>query len=108
MKDLALTIPGFSPIPNPSGFNPQLTNLGSLLSGVLNILFYVAVFMAFYWLIWAGFQYILSSGKKEDLGKARERIRWAIVGLVVIFAAYFIAKFVSEIFPPQGTGGLPF
>lgn len=107
---LALTLPGqTSSIPNPSGFNPQLTGVASVISAFLNIALYIGAFLAFYWLIWAAFQYIIASGKKEDLAKARERIRWALIGLVVIFAAYFIAKYASEIFPIQfGKGGLPF
>ena len=106
MKELALTLPGGQTIVGPV---TKITDLGSFLSGLLNIAFYIAIFLAFYWLIWAGFQYILSSGKKEDLAKARLKITWALVGLIVIFAAYFVAKFASEIFPVQtGKGGLPF
>lgn len=109
MNKLSLTIPGFSDVPKPSGLNPNITDVGSFLSPLLSIAFFIAAFMAFYWLVWAAFQYILASGKKEELAKARERIRWTLIGLVVVFAAYFMARFASEIFPTQfGKGGLPF
>lgn len=110
MNKIVLTLPGQStpiPIPTPSGLTSSITDLGSFLSGFLNIIFYIAVFMAFYWLIWSGFQYMMASGNKENLAKSREKIKWTLIGLVVIFAAYFLAKFASEIFPP-GKGGLPF
>lgn len=81
--------------------------VGEVLSGFLNIVFTLAIFLAFFWLIWGGYQYILASGKKEDLAKARARITWAFVGLAVTLMAYFIARFASEIFPPT-KGGLPF
>ncbi len=104
---LAITLPGGQTISNPPGFNPDLNSLGSVVSGFLNIFFYIAVFMAFYWLVWAAFQYILASGKKEELAKAKSKITWALVGLVVIFSAYFLAKFASQMLPPD-KGGLPF
>ncbi len=108
MKNIALTLPGQSaPIPTPEGFNSNITDLGGLLSGLLNIAFYAAIFLAFYWLIWSSFQYIMASGNKESLAKARERIKWTLIGLAVIFAAYFIAKYASEVLPAKG-GLLPF
>lgn len=107
MNKLALTIPGFSPIPTPAGLKSEFTNLASLVSPALNIVFYVAAFVAFYYLMWGAFQYILAAGKKEDLAKARTRISWALIGLIVTFAAFIIARFASEIFPPT-KGGLPF
>lgn len=107
MNKLALTIPGFSPIPAPSGLKPEFVDLGSFLSPLLNIAFFLVVFMAFYWLVWGAWQYIVSGGNKESLAKARARIRWALVGLLVVFMAYFIAKYAGEIFAP-GKGGVPF
>lgn len=109
MLKLALTLPFFENIENPRGlfFSEGSANVGAILTGLLGIAFYVAAFLAFYWLIWGAFQYIVASGDKEQLAKARARITWALVGLVIVFLAYFIAKFASEIFPPS-TGGLPF
>ena len=106
---LALTLPGFSPsaIPQPSGLNPDFKDLGSFITPLLNIVFYAALFLAFFWLAWGAFAYILAQGKKEDLAKARSRITWALIGLVIILLAFSIAKFISEIFHPN-IGGLPF
>lgn len=109
MEYLALTLPGFSPspIPTPPGLKGEFVNLASFLSGLLNITFYLATFLAFYWLTWGAFQYILAKGNKEDLAKARAKITWALIGLMVIFLAYFIAKFTGEIFPPRLGPGAP-
>ncbi len=94
-----------SPIPRAAGAQ-NFTNLTSVLSGFLNIAFYAAFFLAFFYLIWAAFSYITAQGKKEELQKATARITWAIIGLIIVFLAYFIARFVGEILPPKG--GLPF
>ncbi len=108
---IALELPGGNKIPMPSGLKSpsggDFTDLASFISPLLNIVFYIAVFLAFYYLIGGAFQYIMAQGKKEDLAKARARITWALVGLIIVFMAYFIAKFASEIFYP-GKGGLPF
>lgn len=84
----------------------QFKTLGDFLSGLLNIVFYIAVFLAFYYLVWGALAYLMAQGKKEDLAKARSKITWALIGLMVVFLAFFIAKFGSEIF--KSKGGLPF
>lgn len=86
----------------------KFTKLGDVISGLLNIVFYVAVFVAFYYLIWGAFNYIMAQGKKEDLAKARDKITWALIGLVVVLLAYFIAKFVTELLKNNTQGGVPF
>lgn len=109
MSKLALQLPGFGRINNPPElkFSGDSANLGSIISGFLNIALYIAGFLAFYYLIWGTFQYILASGSKEDLAKARHRITWALVGLLVVFSSFLIAKYASEIFPAS-VGGAPF
>ena len=110
MKDLKPTIPGFDKIydfykssPNQPG---KFDSLGNLLSGLLNIIFYIAVFLTFYYLVWGALSYIMAQGQKENLSKARSRITWALVGLMVTLLSFSIAKFAAEIFQP--TGGVPF
>ena len=112
IQQLALQLPGGQTINNPNvpglgSLKGEFKDLASFISPLLNIVFFIAMFLAFYYLIWGAFQYIVASGKKEELAKARQRINWALVGLIVVFLAYFIARFAAEIFPP-GKGGLPF
>ena len=106
MNKLALTLPGSSPIPAPVGLKTEFKDLASLLSPLLNIVFYVALFLAFYFLVWGAFAYIMAGGKKEELAKARSRITWAIVGLIIVLLAFSIGKYAGEILKPSG--GLPF
>lgn len=106
MRELALKLPGGNTVTGPDQLKTEFINLASILSPILNIAFYIAIFLAFYWLVWGAWAYLFSSGKKEELAKARARISWALIGLIVIFAAYFIAKYASEFFPPKG--GVPF
>lgn len=110
IQQLAIKLPGGNEVKGPSELTSSprsFTDLSSFISPLLNIIFFIAVFWAFYYLVWGAFQYIVAGGKKEELAKARSRITWALIGLIIIFLAFFVAKFVSEIFPP-GKGGLPF
>lgn len=103
---IALQLPGGNTIDPPKDLK-EFNNLGDLVSGLLNIVFYIAIFLAFYFLVWGALSYIMAQGQKENLAKARARITWAIMGLIVTLLAFFIAKYVSEILQPT-TGGLPF
>lgn len=102
MIHLYLTLPGFSQRIDSKyisdNFNTNLITFGGLVAGLLDIFFSLALFMGFFYLVWGSFQYILASGKKEELAKARSRITWTLIGLVVIFSAFFIAKFAQGIF----------
>lgn len=84
----------------------RFNKLGDILSAFLQIIFYLAIFLAFAWLAWGAFQYLLAGGKKEELAKARARITWAIIGLIIILLSYTLTQFGAEIL--QYRGGLPF
>lgn len=107
MKYLALKLPNGDVLTGPDNLKPDFKDLAGFISPLLQIVFYIAAFLAFYFLIWGAYQYILASGNKENLAKARARITWALVGLMVVFMAYFIAKFAADIFTPT-KGGIPF
>lgn len=106
IKLLALELPGGNTIPQPDNLKPEFTDLASLITPLLNIIFYLALFLAFFWLVWGAWAYLFAQGGKEDLAKARARIQYAIIGLIVTLLAFVIARFTGEIFTPQG--GLPF
>lgn len=74
--------------------------LGNFLTRILDVAFYLAVFLAFYWLVWGAFQYITAGGNKEKLAQARARITWAIVGLLITAIAFALSQFAAQILPP--------
>ena len=111
IHQLALTLPGPGGgynITPPSGLDTtRLSNLSGLISGFLEVAFYLAAFLAFFWFVWGAFAYLMAEGDKETLAKARLRIQWALIGLLVIFMAFFITGFIAQIFGPDKFG-LPF
>ncbi len=102
MHKIALTIPGPGgdvTVNNPTGF----TDVNSLVSGILKLGIYIAFVLAMSWLAWGVFQYIFSGGNKENLARARARITWAIIGLIIVLLAWAISRYVGEVFQPNNT-----
>lgn len=83
---------------------PQISNLGngagainSLLDNTLG-LFFAAGGMAFILMfVWGAVQIIMSQGDKEAVSKARSKITWAIIGLVLLSLSYVIFNLIQAI-----------
>ena len=113
MKYLSLSIPGFGKIDSPTGL-PTGTPVGGLFKeegGKLvagtgqNIiwvgveLFLVgAVLLSLYYIIRGGINMMTSGGDKEKFQAGRERVRYAIIGLIVVFLSIFMVNFIGGFF----------
>lgn len=84
-----------TPPPN-LGINPALS-LSTLFSNVVTIVFIVAAIAVLIMLFWGGFMWITSGGEKEAVGKARQRIIAALVGLAILALAFLIVNIVGRI-----------
>ena len=80
---------------------PQMTDLGAIVSAALPLLFGITGFALFLFLIAAGFKYLTSSGDPKKLEAAKGSLTTAIIGFVLIFAAYWITQAVNYIFNLQ-------
>ncbi|MBI3485850.1 hypothetical protein HY025_02790 [Candidatus Daviesbacteria bacterium] len=104
---LALTLPGFNDtagttnISPPSNFSKSFVDLATTVSGFLNVIFYVVTFLMFFWFLWGVFEYLFAEGQKETLYKARNRIRWALIGFIFVILAFAISKYAGELVPQQ-------
>ena len=108
MKKLTLTLPGLDPtgfqridLPDLKFSGPK-ADLGSVLTDLFSLIITFAFFLAFFWLVWGAFQYMSAGGNKEGIAKARARITWAIVGLILTVAAFLVAQFAEQIIQPKG------
>lgn len=96
-------IPGINEIikANPVNTDPKtggFANPGDFISQALEIVFAIAALISFWYAFWGVFQYIFAGGNKEGLGKARSRITWAIVGLVIVGISFAISQFLQDFF----------
>lgn len=74
----------------------KITDLGQLISAVVGTLLIVAALIAFLYLILGGIQWITSGGDKSAMETARNKITHAIVGLVIVGAAWAIMLLVQN------------
>jgi len=65
---------------------------------VINVLFSLLLIFAAIMLIVAGFQFITAGGDTEAVRKARDKVMYAVIGLIVAFVAKGIVIFVERIF----------
>lgn len=87
LADVPLTI-----TPPPQGY----TKLGEFISNVLNLAFIVAVLAVLAMLVWGAFEWITSGGEKEAVGKARNKILNALIGLAVLAVTFALATIAAQ------------
>ena len=81
----AQKIPGIA-----KGTIPQY--VGGIINAVVGILGVILVAL----IIYGGVLYMTSAGSEEQTKTAKNVLTYAIIGIVIIFAAYLIAKFVLQ------------
>ena len=69
--------------------------LTSVAARVINLILLIAGILAVIYLIWSGLIYITAGGDTAKADKGRTGIVNAVIGLVIIAAAYIIVRFVS-------------
>lgn len=108
IKKFAQGVPLVSPGP---GFVGQGTTVPTITSTIVDLLFYVAAFLAVVYLILGGVKWITSKGDKVGVESARKQIVAAVVGLVVVAGAFLLLKVVFGILgianPLEGGFTLP-
>jgi len=71
---------------------------GTAIGSIITTLMIIAVIIAVFFLVWGGIKWIMSGGDKAKVESARNTIIGGIVGLVLVFLAYFIISVVAGIF----------
>lgn len=76
--------------------NVKITDVGQLISAAVGTILILAALLAFVWLILGGIQWITSGGDKAAMEAARNKITHAIVGLIIVGAAWAIMMLVQN------------
>lgn len=77
---------------NPLGDN--ITTPQALIGKIINSVLGVVGSLALVMFIYGGFIWMTSSGSSEQVKKGRDILMWAVIGLVIIFSAYGLVRFV--------------
>jgi len=70
--------------------------LGSFISALIQIILIAGVIVALFLLLIGGIQWMTSGGDKQATESARGRITAALIGLVLLFAAWAVIMLVEE------------
>jgi ABC-type amino acid transport system permease subunit len=76
----------------------QGKSLGQIIGFVVTIAFVIAVLVALLFLVWGGVKWITSGGDKAGVETARNQIIAAIIGLIIVFLAFFILNLILGLF----------
>lgn len=82
-----------------------ITDFGKLISAAVGTLMIIAALLAFFWLILGGIQWITAGGDKAGMEAARNKITHAIVGLIIVGAAWAIMLLVQNFLGINIIGG---
>lgn len=89
--------------PPPQGYK----DLGVFVTNVITLSFSIAILVVLVMLIWGAFEWITSGGDKEAVGKARNRIINALIGLAVLAIAYALTRVAGQFLGFDITTSLP-
>jgi TRAP-type C4-dicarboxylate transport system permease small subunit len=82
------------------GNMPQggVNELPNAMNGVFDLLILTAILLCLMYLIWGGIDWMLSGGDKQKIDRARGKIAFAIIGLIIVFLAFLIINAAFTLF----------
>lgn len=90
-----------------SGFtNLTLITFAGIVRGLIGIVLVLAAIIFFFILVIGGIRWITSGGDKAQTEAARNQITAALIGLVIVFAAWAIIQLIQVFFGVNIIGGL--
>lgn len=82
--------------------------IGDFISKTLTFAFLLAILVVLVMLVWGAFEWITSGGDKDNVGKARNKIINALIGLAVLAVAFALARVGTQFLGfPDITTGIP-
>jgi uncharacterized membrane protein len=78
--------------------SPAFNDLGSLVSTLIPYLFIIAGLILFFIIISAGFSMMTNPGNPDATKKAQSQLTLGLVGFIIIFASYWLAQLIGNIF----------
>jgi positive regulator of sigma E activity len=79
-----------------AGFNFSSGSLGDMVSALLVYIFPIAGMVLLVYLVFGGYQVMLSGGDQGKIQQGREKITNALVGFLILFAAFWIVQFLGR------------
>ncbi|MFA5155523.1 MAG: pilin [Patescibacteria group bacterium] len=84
---------GACTLTNPLGISTPQAFIGRVVNSVMGLVGSIALVM----FVYGGLTWMTSSGSEEKVKKGRDILVWSAVGLVVVFMAYALTRFVLNV-----------
>lgn len=75
-----------------------LTNISELLTFLLPLLYIGSALLVLFLLLYAGYLYLKSGSDPGNVARAQNIITYSIIGLILIFLAYFFTRTILYVF----------
>ncbi len=66
----------------------------TLISKLLDIVLKIGVPLVVLAILWTGYLFIAARGKSEEITKAKESLKWTLIGALILLGAYAISEAV--------------
>lgn len=83
-------------ISGPNNF--RFTNIGDIVSAAIQFIFVAAGIGLLAMLVFAGYDFLTSAGDAKKLESGKQRMTNALIGFILIFAAYWLVQIAGKIF----------
>lgn len=61
---------------------------------IINFIILISGSLSVFFIVFAGLQYVLALGQDEGIGKAKNNLKWIIIGLITMFFSMVIVRFI--------------
>ena len=75
-----------------------LNNVSDIINASLRLVFPIALFILFVFLLWAGFDMIRNLGNAKLVESAKARITNAVIGIILLAVSYWATKIIFAVF----------
>ena len=79
---------------NDAGGTANTTSADTLIKNIVNTMLFLVGVLSVIMIIYGGIQYVISAGDSGKVGKAKNTILYAVIGLIVAILSYAIVNFV--------------
>lgn len=83
---------------NITGPVTKFTSIADIINSAIGIIFPLALFILFVYLMWSGFDMIRNLGNPKIVESAKLRITNAVIGIILLAISYWLAQIAQSIF----------
>jgi hypothetical protein len=91
------------PLQPPGGGTGDFSSLGAALTSLMDYIFAIAGLILLFMIISSGYSLLTSAGNPEAIQKGKSRLTAALVGFLLVFAAFWILQIIEVFLGLKGT-----